>query len=136
MEQGTNRLFGAFNHCDPLDVACKHPYLSSKKIKSDFSQQEAFLNEAVALLSEQGRDVYPSTARKGLYETYMKVPAIRERRNNLPSKLTSLIPGKVLYKLGDAFTEVVDSQVRDALMKAEKKHPYQHRAQMPLGAPL
>jgi len=44
--------------------------------------------------------------------------------------------GHVLYALGDSISNIRDSQVREALEKADSKYPYQHTVRMPFGSPL
>lgn len=131
IEKGCNRLNGMYDHCDSVRVACY-----DEVPRPNFSQHNAFLNEVINSLINQGRNVYISKTSIGFYESSIKVPAIRERRANIPFGLEKLIRGRVLYKLGDVFLKIDDSQVREVLLKADEKYPHQYIVRMPLGTPL
>jgi len=130
MPQGTDRLYAGYHNINAVELA-RNSVLSGPAPKLHFSSQQEFLNEVVQQLIDQGRDVYISTAQMGLDGMAdIKVPAIRER-----SRILSLLR-KVLYRSGDNYEKVEDAQVRAALIEADKKHPYSHRAGVPVGTPL
>jgi len=147
MREGTDRLYGVYDHVDPIAVAIGEHFLP------DYSGQDEFLNDVVRALSAQERDVFISNTTTAVGpEAYMRVPTIRERQSGVKGKLRELAfafldpfygapndirrLGGVLYQLGDSFSGVTDAQVRKALGNADMRHPYFHRPTMPLGTPL
>ncbi|MBI2128964.1 hypothetical protein HYU07_01880 [Candidatus Woesearchaeota archaeon] len=148
MSKESNRLFGMYDHCDPLKVV-----MHKEVPKPRFEYQKEFLDYVTQILRESGRDVFLSEATTAIGpDAYVNVPTIRERQPGFKGTLRDITfrildtfygaphdlrgLGGILYQLGDDFLDIEDPQVREALEKADSKYPHQHIPQMPLGTPL
>jgi len=146
--QGTDRIFGIYDHHDPVAVALRDDIPTPQ-----FSQQQAFLNEVVEQLRREGRDIHISRTGTGSsLGDYERVLTVREHESSIMGVLRNAVfrfmelwygaprdlrkLGNILYRLGDDFSEIEDLQVRKALEAADKIHPYTHQARMPIGTHL